>query len=380
MKPRSAIMLAGQPSPSTYAVWFEDRGPFATSTAYARAPWPVVDQFIGANPIDADYGHVWTRARPAAEYLFGDWAAGELAPVEFPHPLVSKSGTPDGEFVTLWKRSPLSDRYLGRMGQHLTEALKLGQAPGTDLLGIGFSALDTVGHEYGPHSHEVQDVLMRLDETIGELLDTLDTLVGRERYVVALTADHGVALIPEQDQDVVAGAGRYASTPLRTAINTTIESLLGPGTHVASKVGSHIYLAPGVLNRVLSTEGGREAVTRAAVSVPGVARVFWADELASTVPTDDAHLRASRLSYVEGLAGDLMLVTEAHWVPQAAGTTHGSPHGYDQHVPLVLAGAGIKPGRYLSPATPADIAPTLALLVGMTMAQADGRPLTDAIR
>jgi hypothetical protein len=130
----------------------------------------------------------------------------------------------------------------------------------------------------------------------------------------------------------------------------------------------------------LSTEGGRDAVTRAAVSVPGVARVFWADELASTVPTDDAHLRASRLSYVEGLAGDLMLVTEAHWVPQAAGTTHGSPHGYDQHVPLVLAGAGIKPGRYLSPATPADIAPTLALLVGMTMAQADGRPLTDAIR
>ena len=95
-----------------------------------------------------------------------------------------------------WESSPFSDDYLGRMAIASVDALKLGQGTGTDFLGVSFSALDLVGHDFGPASHEVQDTLVRLDRTLGALLAHLDRTVGAGNYVVALTADHGAAPIP----------------------------------------------------------------------------------------------------------------------------------------------------------------------------------------
>jgi len=312
--------------------------------------------------------------------LFSDAGPNELAPAEFPHPITSKTGKTDSEFIAKWRRSPLSDHYVGQLAQLLARELKLGQAPGTDMLSVSFSGVDLVGHEYGPHSHEVQDMLIRVDEQIGALLSSLDQLVGRDRYVVALTSDHGVALVPEQDESIVAGSGRMSSTAIRNMINTAIEAVLGPGTYVTARTGPNVYLAPGVLSRILSTPGARESVTKAIVSFEGLARACWAPELSSGAATDDVILRAARLSYVEGRSGDLMVIPDPFWMAQATGTTHGTPYDYDQRVPLFFAGAGIKPGRYLVPASPADIAPTFAYLVGITMSHADGRVRVEAIR
>ncbi len=386
LKARSAIMMAGTPSPTTYAIWEAGNGTWTTSSAYTATPWPVVDQFVTNHPISEDYGHTWTRAMPPSAYLFGDNGTAEIVPAEFPHKLDSKTGKPDSDYGVLWRRSPQADRYIGRLSQHLVRELKLGQSAGTDVLAVGFSALDIVGHEYGPHSHEVQDVLLRLDETLGALLDTLDTLVGRDRYVLGMSSDHGVAQIPEQDQNVVAGSGRHSSTALHNAISAAIEAHLGPGgpwtpgATVTTRLGPNVYLAPGVLARVMATAGAREAITRSLVAIEGVAQIYWADELASSVATDDPTLRAARLSYMPGRSGDMMLIFDPQWMAQATGTTHGTPYLYDQRVPLIFAGAGIKAGRYLSAATPADLAPTLAHLVGLTMGQAAGRVLTEALR
>lgn len=387
LKARSAIPMAGRPSPTTYAVWEAGNGTWTTSTAYTATPWPVVDQFATKHPISENYGQAWTRALPPSAYLFSDSGVAEIVPAEFPHTLESKTGKPDSEYGVLWRRSPLSDSYLGRLGQHLVRELKLGQQPaGTDVLAVSFSALDIVGHEYGPHSHEVQDVLVRLDETLGALLDTLDSLVGRDRYVIGMSADHGVAQIPEQAQHVVAGSGRHSSTALRNAISAAIEAHVGPGgpwtsgSSVTTRLGPNVYLAPGVLARVLATPGAREAINKSLVAIEGVARIYWADELASLVATDDPRLQAARLSYMPGRSGDMMLIFAPQWMAQATGTTHGTPYLFDQRVPLIFAGAGIKAGRYLTSATPADLAPTLAHLVGITMGQATGRVLSDALR
>jgi predicted AlkP superfamily pyrophosphatase or phosphodiesterase len=380
-KPRSSLTFAGQPGPSTYAVWLEEStGLWATSSAYATAPWPVVDAYVKAHPVAAAYGSVWTRTLPESAYLFTDVAPSEWAPAAFPHPVESKSGKPDSEFVARWRRSPMSDRYVGDLVQHLVRELKLGQTPGTDMLSVSFSGADLVGHDFGPHSHEVQDILIRVDEAIGALLGTLDRLVGRERYAVALTSDHGVALMPEQDQAVVAGSGRMSPTAIRAMINTAIESVIGPGTHVTARTGPNVYLAPGVLTRLLATAGARETVTKAIESFEGLARVYWAPDLASRAATDDEFLRAARLSYMPGRSGDLTVIPDPYWMAQASGTTHGTPYDYDQRVPLLFAGAGIKPGRYLVPASPADIAPTLAHLIGITLAHTDGRLRVEAIR
>ncbi len=381
LKARSAMTLAGHASPTTYTVWEEDDGTWATSTAYTSTPSPVVDQWAAANPVRAKYGQTWDRLLPASAYLFEDSQPGEPTNHLFPHRLVSKTGQPDNEFVSLWERSPMSDAALSSLAQHMVRELKMGQtATGTDFLAIGFSSLDIVGHAFGPRSHEVQDTLARLDVSVGALLDTLDSVVGRDRYVVALSADHGVAPMPEQMASILPSTGRYSSTLVRSAIENTLTPMLGEGPHVTTVSGANVYLTPGTLDRVIQAPGARGAVTAALKAIPGPGPVYWADELASSVATTDALLQRARNSYVPGRSGDLLVIAEPYWLAQATGTTHGTPYGYDLRVPVVFVGAGITPGRYMTPASPADIAPTLAALLGLTLSHVDGKVLTAVVK
>jgi hypothetical protein len=115
----------------------------------------------------------------------------------FPHPLNGRGrgGTVDQQFSDLWQSTPLADAYLERMATALVDSFSLGQRDATDFLGISFSVLDDVGHNFGPDSREIEDVLRQLDVTLGVLIDRLDARVGRGKYVLALSADHGVAPI-----------------------------------------------------------------------------------------------------------------------------------------------------------------------------------------
>ncbi len=122
------------------------------------------------------------RCRPTA-YLYEDPAIGVRAAkgmsAAFPHPLRGASASPDVTFYDQWQSSPLADEYLAHMALDVASRLKLGTAAGrTDMIAISFSTLDKVGHDFGPNSHEIQDVLVRLDRTLGELFAGLDRLVG----------------------------------------------------------------------------------------------------------------------------------------------------------------------------------------------------------
>jgi predicted AlkP superfamily pyrophosphatase or phosphodiesterase len=173
LKPRSAVPLVGRRADAV--IWFDDRGGWSTSSAYTKTPVPFLQQFIDANPLAADYGKVWDRTLPVNAYQYTDDGEGEGQASgwtrTFPHPLGVEGGKPDGTFHSRWQRSPFADEYLGRMAIAAIDALHLGSQNTTDFLGISFSSLDVVGHTYGPKSHEVQDVLVRLDRTIGRLLE-----------------------------------------------------------------------------------------------------------------------------------------------------------------------------------------------------------------
>src|SRR5262249_50613922 len=152
--------------------WFDDSGAWATSTAFSAAPVPEVADYVRQHPVDADFTRVWDRALPVGEYLYEERAVG-IGPtirgemtLSFPHSLTGASTAPDKNFYTRWQNSPYSDEYIARMAVDIARRMKLGTSGSTDLIGLSFSTLDKVGHDYGPNSHEVQDVLIRLDRTL----------------------------------------------------------------------------------------------------------------------------------------------------------------------------------------------------------------------
>ena len=146
----------------------------------------------------------------------------------------------------MWEGSPYSDEYLEAMGESLTDSMKLGQRGSIDVLGISFSALDLVGHQYGPDSAEVQDILLQLDGTIGKLFDHLDKTVGRGNYVVAFSADHGVAPIPELALQKSMDAGRADILAVRAQVEQALAPYKLGDNPIASFQDTNLYFRPEV--------------------------------------------------------------------------------------------------------------------------------------
>ena len=382
LKARASIMLAGHRGNAV--TWFEGTD-WVTSTPYASVPVPAVQRIVGASPVAAELGQRWTRRLGPDRYLFDDDGPGEKPSrgwgTVFPHALADDPARPNADAYERWRRSPFSDAYLGRLAEAAIDDWRLGQDPGTDFLGVSFSALDLAGHWFGPRSHEVQDILAGLDVTVGRLLDHLDRAVGPGRYVLALTADHGVAPIPDQIEAEGLPAGRLDGRGTAAAIERALEPWFGGQRTVATVRYTEVYFAPGVYERLRAMPEALAAAVDAVRGAPGVEQVFTRDTLADPAAADSGSplLRAAALGFDVERSGDLTLAPRPYWLASSDATTHGTANRYDQRVPVVLLGARIRPGEYLQPATPADIAPTLAYLVGVTLPAPDGRVLVEAL-
>jgi len=382
LKARSVITLSGR-RPAAVA-WYDDLGTWVTSTAFSRAPVPEVADFVSRNPIERDFGRTWDRVLPRNAYLFEDPAIGPR-PTKgmssaFPHQLEGGGGAaPDQMFYDQWQTSPMIDDYMARMALDVAERLKIGKTTTTDMLALSFSALDKVGHDYGPHSHEIQDVLIRLDRTLGDLFAGLDRLVGPDNYTVALSADHGVAPFPERSIAEGLDAGRVTPAEITERVEKILDAALGAGTWVDRFLHSDFYLAPGGYEKLVAQPALLGSVRKAIRALPGIREVYTRDDLAADRFDDDPIGRRYAHSFNPERSGDLIVSVKPYWIIQANGTTHGTTFGYDAHVPLLLMGKGIVPGEYLAPAEPTDIAPTLAFLAGVTLPSVRGRVLAEAL-
>jgi len=390
LKARAAITLAGHKADA--ATWFDaGTGAWVTSAPYAIMPF--VDDFVSKHPVTGDYGKTWSLSLPQDHYLYDENATGagtvEGWSTTFPHALRGKEagGAPDAAFFEQWAASPFADTYLTTLAETAIDSLGLGKSGATDYLGVSYSSVDYVGHAFGPRSWEIQDILVRLDQDLGELFAHLDQKVGKERYVVALTADHGVAPIPADMQKTGFDAGVLSLPELQARIEKALESFNYARPAIAHLAGNELYFSQGIYGQLKQDPAAMKAVLDAASTMPGVAAVYRSEELVDgTTPISPNH-RAAVLSYFAGRSGDLYILQQPYWLTDSSaagskrhtGTGHGTPYYYDQHVPLLFMGFGIQPGEYLTGVTPADIAPTLAMLTGVTLATRDGKVLAEAL-
>ena len=390
IKARSAITMAGHKGSS--ATWIDPPGTLVTSSAFETMPF--VEEFAKKNPVAQDYGKTWSLLLPQTAYLYDETAVGARAldgwTTTFPHALRGKEGSaaPDAAFYEQWATSPFADTYLTKLAETAVDSIGLGKSKGTDFLGVSYSSVDYVGHTFGPRSREIQDILVRLDKDLGDLFAFLDKNVGAGNYVVALTADHGVAPIPADMQKTGVDAGVLSLPELQARIEKALEPLNYTKPAVAHIAGNEVYFSEGIYERLKADPAAMKAVLDAISTMPGVAAVYRAEELGNGTTPIAQTRKAAVLSYFAGRSGDLYILQKPYWLTDSSaegskrvtGTGHGTPYNYDQHVPVFFMGFGIQPGEYFEPVTPADIAPTLGALTGVTLATRDGRVLAEALK
>lgn len=410
VKDRSAILPAGRHANAAY--WFSwTSGTMVSSTYYFPQLPAWVTAFNAAKPADKYFGTKWERLLPESEYTKRagpdnpSWETVNPAWNDtntFPHTLTGGSKAPDRSFYTALDYSPFTNDILVSFAQQAIVNEQLGQDDDTDVLTVSFSANDYVGHRFGPYSQEVMDVTLRTDQNIAALLDFIDARVGLANTLIALTADHGVAPIPEHAAALGLGGGRVPFAAVMGKIQAAITARYNPqgktpdpsvdyllrlneGTTTREWfINNNIYFNYDALRRDgVNIEEFSTVVVAAALTVPGIARCFSRLQLlrGATSVTDPIERRALH-GFYPSRSGDVVMVAEPYkLIAETITATHGSPYSYDTNVPTIIMGAGVTPGRYLEPASPADIAPTLSALLRITApTNSTGRVLIEALK
>jgi predicted AlkP superfamily pyrophosphatase or phosphodiesterase len=380
-KDRSAIMMGGHLADAAY--WMADTL-FVTSTYYRQEMPAWARKFNGAEKVSSYFGKKWERLLPSAAYdMVGpDDVAAEADEAgtgrTFPHPI----GGADA-----FDLSPFSNETVADFAMRAVAEEGLGRDTVPDLLGISFSANDRVGHAYGPDSHEVMDVTVRLDRTLARLFAFLDRTVGLGNVVMVLTADHGVAPLPEVFANLHPGASprRFNPAVVNTAVEAALRARYGPAPApgwIIYHDQPHLYLNPAAVRARRTTIEDAERVAQAAImSVPGVHEALTSADLATGRARG---LRSAEvLSFYPGRSGNIYYQMEPYILvdDEPTGTGHGTLWAYDQQVPLLFYGSRIVPGVRRTPAAVADIAPTLSALLGLTApGGAQGRVLAEVLK
>jgi predicted AlkP superfamily pyrophosphatase or phosphodiesterase len=363
LKDRSAVMPAGRAADAAY--WLDTKsGAFVSSTYYMSDAPAWVKAFNDRHLADTHLGREWTPLSPPAVSL---------------KQLPKERGTPFYEAVF---GSPFGNDLLLEFATNALTHERMGQRGVTDLMSVSFSSNDSVGHTYGPESPQVRDITIRTDRVIGQLLDRVDKAVGLQRTLIALTADHGVAPLPEDLAARSMPGGRMANKELFGAIQKGLEAKYGPGEWLSSTAGSSPYLNYVLIaEKKLNLEEVRRVAAEAALAVPHVTRVYTRDQLLRGDVGDDRIGRRVVRGFNVQRSGDLEIILEPFWMRAASGTTHGTPYNYDAHIPLVIMGPPIKAGVYSDPVALNDLAPTLATILNVqTPSGSSGRVLTEAIK
>ncbi len=390
-KDRGAILPGGEHPDACY--WFETAtGRFVTSSYYRDRVHPWVESFNEGRPADAWFDRPWVRLRPDlnyAAYSGPDDGPGEAAGivgiggasqgVTFPHPMSAGLPKPGKKYYDSLFASPFGNELLLDLALKAVDEEKLGQHETPDFLSVSFSCNDYVGHSWGPDSQEVLDVTLRSDLLLKKLVDHLDQKVGAGRYVVALSADHGICPLPEASRLRGFDARRVPAAELTVPAEKFLrEKFHAPADTLCFqrfKGGSVLLNESFFLNRSWLQSAKLDAAEVEAALAdwlrdqPAVASAWTATEVASpTPPRSEIGKRVWR-SYCAGRSGDVQVVLQPYYLLAtgfARGTTHGTPYPYDTHVPLLVFGPGVRPGVRDEEVTPQAAVAILARGLGIT--------------
>ncbi len=392
IKDRASILMAGHMADAAF--WMENNK--WVTTEYYRGDLPgYLAEINTQNRFNEYHGKRWELLLPKTKYHNNgpdenDWENPTKGfKSAFPHDLAAAGSDPKvyGDQVLA---TPFGNDFTLLAARAIVTNEELGKDSIPDLLCVNFSSNDYVGHAYGPNSYEVEDITYRTDLQLGEFARFLDKEVGAGKWTFFLSADHAVAPIPEyaQKQKLPAVRGPLPKDRIKKEVEALLRDRLKADPQsppiVQEVEDQQLFLLRE--HPALAGESFARAQRLARnwlLQQPHVAMAKTRDELMSG--SGDRLHDQLRLAFHPRRSGEVLWVLNPYCIPGSStstkkGTTHGSPWYYDTNVPLLALGAGIQHAASMQPVSPASLASTVAILVGVNPPGGNvEQPLLDAL-
>ncbi len=365
-KDRGAILPIGRAKGDIY--WFAG-GRFTTSRYYADSLPTWVSAFDATIPYDRLAGMKWSLLLPESSYAEPDsvWAENNGADFVFPHVLPAADALRAGLQQYPWMDSltlafAIDGVRATRLGKRSMESTPRSTMP--DLLSVSLSTTDAIGHAFGPDSREIHDQVLRVDHWLGEFMASLEREVPANRILYVLTADHGVSPMPEIAVAKVGRGGRVWLGDIATATESALEARYRTEFGVEFDNGLFYADVGAMRSRGIDVDSIARSIVAAGARRPGVAVGFTPKALATS--SDSVAVRWRRtLPPSVGWIAAFGAARDFVWSGGKTTAEHGTPNALDLSVPISFIGANVSVGRYDRLVRTVDIAPTLAMLLGI---------------
>lgn len=362
LKDRGAILPAGHFA--NWAFWYSGTGSFISSTFYGATLPDWVTEFNKEKNYMSYINKGWNLLKPAADYnesLPDDNPyEGKLYNSDKPVFPYNLKAMYDKHGAEVMRSTPFGNDLLADFAKKAIEKEALGKDNITDFLTVSFSSTDYIGHILGPRSMELQDTYLRLDHTIADFLDYLDKTVGKDNYLLFLTADHACAENAAHLKDHKYYVKNVPSKDISKAIKEFSTATFGENL-VIEYSNFNVYFNKDLIkSKGLELVKVKQAFKDFLMTQEQVKRVYSEEEiLAST--GNDYYLNFINNGYDVSQNGDLVVLDKPGYIEYGAtGTSHGTPYAYDTHAPLLFYGWKIKAGESFDKKEITQIAPTLA--------------------
>ena len=393
MKDYAAMISAGKLGTS---FWYEAAiGRFTTSDFYMKTLPDWVEAFNAEKIPESYFGKQWERLLPVSVYE--ERAGADDRPNEennrssgitFPHTIKGGLEEPGPAFYNAIKHTPWSNDIELEFARRLIVEEGLGADDVPDILVVSLSGNDYVGHDYGPYSQEVLDVTLRTDRQLADFFDFLDERVGLDRSLIVLTGDHGVAPIPEETARMGIPAARIPPAELSAFVDARLDQSLGDEEWVEHLHSTGLYLnLDAIGERGLRREDVELVAAEALNAHSGIEAAYTRTQILNGQLPNTPITRRIVRSFYPDKSGDVIPVAKPfhllfdEYSESPYGTSHDQPHDYDVHVPLLVYGRWIQPGKYHQPVDMADVTPTLCVILEISMPSSrDGRVLGEILR
>ncbi len=363
LKDRAAILPGGFAADAAY--WIDPKsGAWITSTYY--------------RPDLPKWAQEFNAGNRAAKYWDRDWESNGKVLRSTAH-RKNKDGS-DAGFSDVVGSTPFADEYELEFAKDLVVFENLGAGQATDLLAIGLSANDILGHLVGPDSPEMAAMALALDRELADFFSFLGHRMGLANVWIALSADHGVSTLPDAARKLRIPAANLDAKKVEAQINSALAAKF---SHAASYIHfdyPDAWLDQDAFAAVHVKEHDAETAVGEAMKQAGMRGYYTKSQLAQGQVPADALGKKFLHSYSPEAGWYVLGVPEIYTVGPPKGTDHASPYTYDTHVPLSFYGLPFSPGTYRTHAEPVDLAVTLASLLGINApTHAVGRVLTEAL-
>jgi arylsulfatase A-like enzyme len=366
IKDRGAIIPGGHRGKAFW--YYITSGEFITSTYYYKKYPHWVKAWNEEKKADRYKNQYWKLFHNRHTYIYKDMddrpqeKGYKKLGTTFPHPLYNEN--PE-DFYSSLRYTPMGDELTLDFAFELMKQENPGFDDATDIMAISFSALDYVGHAFGPNSLEYEDHILRVDAILAELFDFIDAKIGLEKTLIILASDHGVNAIPEYSKSLNLFAGRHDPDKFIKHINLALQKKYGVQEDLITAFWvPSIYLNTDIIQKLnLDISEVEKIVAEEIVKVPGIACAFTrSDLMAGNIP-DDPIAQKVKAAFHPKRSGNVLIVQNRYWYldhyPDEYAAMHGSPYKCDTHVPIMISGPGIRHKIVNRPVCPEDIASTV---------------------